>query len=177
MLRSHPREELEQIREEVLNTDEVTLRFDRWEIDALWERARADAGDGAVGAGELAVEKVTRHDALIAYLVTLHNRCSGEAPIHTVLHLMNVRLHQPPADTAQHLLHRHPDVVGNGSQIPSIPLHNKRRNDALVGGERGAWFSESLYEVAEGAAAWPAWVDSAAPSPVAAEGACSPKQL
>ncbi|KAI0052912.1 hypothetical protein FA95DRAFT_1553214 [Auriscalpium vulgare] len=150
--------------EEFAKTEVVALRFDKWEIDALWERAREDERKGAVGAEDLVAERVTRQDALIAYLVTLQNRCSGEAPIHTIQHLMSVRLRQPPAASAQHLFHRHPHVASNCTQIPNIPLHDKRRNDLLAGAERGAWFSESLYEIAEGAPAWPAGADEPQPA-------------
>ncbi|KAI0040077.1 hypothetical protein FA95DRAFT_1566690 [Auriscalpium vulgare] len=174
VLRSHPVEVVARLFvEEFAKTEVVAMRFEKWEMDALWERTREDEGKGAVGAEDLAAERVTRQDALIAYLVTLQNRCGGEAPIHTVQHMMSVRLRQPPAASAQHLLHRHPHVASNCIQIPNIPLHDKRRNDLLVGAERGAWFSESLYEIAEGAPAWPACADEpqpAGPCPHTAEG-------
>ncbi|KAI0043361.1 hypothetical protein FA95DRAFT_1609436 [Auriscalpium vulgare] len=157
LLCCHPFDKfIQAIREECDETEAVTLHFEQRTVEALWERARAAVHHGA---GELGQEKVTRHDALIAYLVTLQNDCSGEPPIHTIQHVMNVRLRQPPAGSSPHLLHRHPHVVGNRLQTPNIPLHCKRGNDALVGAERGAWFSESLYEIAEGAPAWPAWAD------------------
>lgn len=70
---------------EVEETTLVDLYFSSAEMDAIWKMAR-DAG----GNGDYLREKLTRQDALTAYLVTLHNRCL-EQPIHTVMNLMDVR--------------------------------------------------------------------------------------
>ncbi|KAI0043263.1 hypothetical protein FA95DRAFT_1563495 [Auriscalpium vulgare] len=157
VLNSFPFEEvMQRYGEEFASTEVVSLHFEGWEVDALWARARATVEEGEE---EMRGEKVTRQDALSAYLVTLQNRCSGELPIHTVQNLMNDRLRHPPAPSEPHLLHRHPNAAGNCTMIPNIPLHSKRNNADLTGDEKGAWFSESLYDVAEGEAAWPARAD------------------
>lgn len=79
--KSYPLEQvLERYGAEVRDTSLLDLFFTGTQIDKLHEKAKEGLPFDV---------KVTRQDALSAYITTLHNRCLEE-PIHRVMNLMNV---------------------------------------------------------------------------------------
>ncbi|KAJ7121825.1 transferase family-domain-containing protein [Mycena crocata] len=100
---------------EALHSPMVDLNFTAKQLDALHAIARRWQPDDDWCAGDAL--KVSRQDAMSAYLVTLQNRCLP-APIHTLMNMMNYRTREPEEDA----LWRHPNNAGNCVYLPSVDL-------------------------------------------------------
>ncbi|KAF5369624.1 hypothetical protein D9757_010454 [Collybiopsis confluens] len=103
--KSFPLEQvLEKFQKDNQETEVVEMLFSEEEIDALWTLARQVPNKDAA-----ASLKITKNDALSAYLVTLFERALGERQ-HTVMTILNLRHQSPPTEEKD--LWLHPTVAG-----------------------------------------------------------------
>ncbi|KAF5343600.1 hypothetical protein D9757_013687 [Collybiopsis confluens] len=104
--KSFPLEQvLEKFQKDNQETEVVEMLFSEEEIDALWTLARQVPNKDAAAASL----KITKNDALSAYLVTLFERALGERQ-HTVMTILNLRHQSPPTEEKD--LWLHPTVAG-----------------------------------------------------------------